>query len=230
MEFDITHSPSFSKLDIRLNKDEVVRAQPDSMLTMTPGLRLTAQVGGTAGARGVMGGIKGLVSGESFFTAVYTARTDGAQLSLVPDAIGEIVGLTVSDAAPIMLSSGSFLASEGSVNLDARFAGVKGWMAQKGFFLLRATGTGSVFISSYGAVIRRDLAVEEQLIVDNRYVLAFTEGMKFELVTAARELSDALMSGEGLVNRYTGPGTLYYQTRARPRRTGMVSTLLQMAT
>jgi len=83
-------------------------------------------------------------------------------------------------------------------------------------FLLRVTGTGTLFCQSYGAIIQRTLADGEQFLIDNRYVIAFSDTVTYELVKASKTLRESFMSGEGLVNRYTGPGRLFYQTRGRP--------------
>ncbi|MEW5849420.1 MAG: TIGR00266 family protein [Myxococcota bacterium] len=227
MKYAITHSPAFSKLDVELDEGEQIYAQPNSMLCMTPGIKITAQMGGTAGRVGVMGGIKGMLSGESFFTSVFTSRRQGAQVSLVPDAVGELVALQVTASAGLCLTSGAFLAAQQTVTLDTQYAGLKGWMAQKGLFLLHCRGEGTVFVASYGAVVHRTLQAEERFVVDNRFVVAFSDTVKYELVTATKDLSDSIMSGEGLVNRYTGPGELYYQTRARPRP-NLMTTILNL--
>jgi len=53
--------------------------------------------------------------------------------------------------------------------------------------------------------------------------------MRYETVKAAASIRDSFFSGEGLVNRFTGPGTLLYQTRARAGP-GFLRGILQLAT
>jgi uncharacterized protein (AIM24 family) len=65
-------------------------------------------------------------------------------------------------------------------------------------------------------VLQKTLAAEEHLIIDNRYVIAFSDTVQYKLVKASASMRVSLMSGEGLVNRFTGPGDVYYQTRGRP--------------
>ena len=48
-------------------------------------------------------------------------------------------------------------------------------------------------------------------------------------VKVAESIRQSYLSGEGLVNRFTGPGKLLYQTRARPSR-GFFRTMLEVAT
>jgi uncharacterized protein (AIM24 family) len=101
---------------------------------------------------------------------------------------------------------------------------MKGWWAKTGVFFMHASGTGDLFCASHGAAVSTELADGERFVLDNRYVVAFTDTVKWELVKATQELSTSLMSGEGLVNRYTGPGTIVYQTRAQRRRSsGLVA-------
>ena len=44
-----------------------------------------------------------------------------------------------------------------------------------------------------------------------------------------KSLKDSFFSGEGFIVRFTGPGKLIYQTRARPS-VGMIRGLLQTVT
>jgi uncharacterized protein (TIGR00266 family) len=236
LEYNITHSPAFSKLDITLSKDESLLAQPGSMLSMTTGIRIASRVGGQLKQSGVAGGIKSLLSGEGFFTTVFTSVRDGEQLTLAPDAIGEVLALEIAPASTehgtggIFISKGSYLASVPELSLEASLLGLKGLLTKKGFFVLHATGSGTVFLSSFGAIIERELKQDEQLVVDNSYVIAFSDTIKYELVTASRGLKDSIFSGEGLVNRYTGPGKIFYQTRAKPKGAGLITTILNSAT
>jgi len=81
---------------------------------------------------------------------------------------------------------------------------------------MRTVGVGDVFIASYGAVVEQVLAADERIVIDNRNVLAFTDGMVFESVALTKSVRHAYFSGEGFVVRFTGPGNVLYQTRARP--------------
>ena len=130
--------------------------------------------------------------------------------------MGEIRSLEISDGARFFIGSGGFLACTPAVQLGLEYAGVKGWMATRGLFLMRTEGEGLIFVSSYGALVEQTLAEGERFVLDNRYIVAFSDSMRYETVKVADSLRHSYFSGEGLVNRFTGPGTLLYQTRARP--------------
>ena len=102
-------------------------------------------------------------------------------------------------------------------------------MTTRGLFLMKAEGEGQVFIASHGALVQRELAEGQRYVLDNRYIVAFTRDMSYETVKVASSLRHSFLSGEGFVNRFTGPGTIFYQTRARPSQ-GFLRGLFQMAT
>lgn len=228
MKYSIQHGPVFSILEIEVDPDDLVVAQPNSMLSMTSGIRLSASVGRRGSGNGWWSGAKNLLGGENFFTAEFRAKTPGQVLVLAPDSYGDILPIPLADAGGFYLTRGSYLANVGTCELRIKYGGFKGLMSKKGLFLLHAKGNGTVFCQAFGAVIARDLAAEETFYLDNRFAVAFSDTIAYQLVKATSSVKDSLMSGEGLVNRYTGPGRLYYQTRAKPS-SGIFGRVLEAA-
>lgn len=218
----------FSILEIEVDPDDLVVAQPNSMLSMTSGIRLSASVGRRGAGNGWWSGAKNLLGGESFFTAEFRAKTAGQTLVLAPDTYGDILPISLTDAGGFYLTRGSYLANIGSCELRIKYGGFKGLMSKKGLFLLHTQGSGTVFCQSFGAIIARDLEAEETFYLDNRFSVAFSDTIQYQLVKATSSVKDSLMSGEGLVNRYTGPGRLYYQTRAKPS-SGFLGRIIEAA-
>ena len=70
---------------------------------------------------------------------------------------------------------------------------------------------GLLAISSMGAAHRFDLGPGEELVVDNGHLLAWDEGMEYTMQKASGFVS-SVTSGEGLVCKFRGPGTLYIHT------------------
>jgi uncharacterized protein (TIGR00266 family) len=230
MEHIIAHAPTFTTLEFRFQEGESVAVQPGSMIAMTTGFDLKAGAGThMQGKPGVGRALRSTLAGENFFTAVYTAKRPGERLILGPGEMGEIRRLDVSGEQQHIISSGSFLACTNEIRFSLQYAGVKGWMATRGLFLMRTEGVGQVFVSSFGAVAEQQLAEGERFVLDNRYIVAFSTTMKYEIVKVAKSIRHSLLSGEGVVNRFTGPGTLLYQTRARPGR-GFLRGIMDFAT
>lgn len=205
----------FSTLDLELSEGDAIVAQPESMISMTTGIEIAAQIGGQTG-KGIVGGFRNLLSGENFFATVFRAKRDGQSLTLAPRLQGDIVSLPIAEGSRYYLTQGSYLANVPSVQIDFKYGGVRGVMAKKGLYVMHTQGEGTVFCSTYGAVITRELSAGEPFVVDNRFVVAFSDTIEFQLVKATSSTVDSYFSGEGLVNRYTGPGTLIYQSRANP--------------
>lgn len=230
MKHRIEHAPTFTTLEFDLDEGDVVSAQPGCMLAMTTGLDVTAGAGThMKGTGGISRAARSMLAGESFFTANYRAKRGGERLVLAPAEMGEIRGLEVKPGAHYFIATGAFLACTGGVQLSLEYAGVKGLMATRGLFLMRTTGEGTVFISSYGALVEQPLAEGERFVLDNRYIVAFADTMRYEMVKVTSSLRHSYFSGEGLVNRFTGPGSLLYQTRGRPGR-GFLRGILDVAT
>jgi uncharacterized protein (TIGR00266 family) len=229
MDFQIRHAPVFTVIEFQLSESEEVVAQPDSMISITPGIQISAAIGQSQTGNRWKSGFKSLLGGESFFRAVFRARRDAQSLLLAPDNYGDILPISLAGTGSLYLSRGSYLAHIGECQLDAKYGGLKGLFSKTGLFLLHVSGTGTIFCQTYGAIVERTLGDSEQFLIDNRYVVAFSETVTYQLVKASRSLRDSLMSGEGLVNRYTGPGRLYYQTRVKPS-TGFLGQLLNAIT
>jgi uncharacterized protein (TIGR00266 family) len=225
MKFEIGHRPMFATLNLTLDEDDSVVAQPESMISMTTGIEIVAKMGGQTD-RGIIGGLRNLMSGESFFATIFRAKRSDQSLILGPRLQGDIVPLSISEGSRYFLTQGSYLANEPGVVIDFKYGGVRGVMAKKGLYVMHTKGEGNLFCSTYGAVIYKQLGEGESFVVDNRFVVAFSDSIEFQLVKATSSTVDSYFSGEGLVNRYTGPGTLIYQTRANPFSGSMFGKLI----
>ena len=80
-------------------------------------------------------------------------------------------------------------------------------------FLLKISGTGHVFIASYGALHEVALAAGQKYIVDTGHMVEFAEGVNYA-VKQVGGLKSTILSGEGLVCELTGPGGIMLQSRS----------------
>jgi uncharacterized protein (TIGR00266 family) len=83
--------------------------------------------------------------------------------------------------------------------------------AGESLIMLRASGTGDLFLSSYGAI--HPVRVEGSYIVDTTNIVAFDESLTFR-VRPLGGVKSLLFSKEGLVCEFTGTGRLWIQTRS----------------
>lgn len=230
MRHEVLHAPAFSTLRLDMVEGESIHSQPGAMQAMTPGFLIEVKAGlNMEGKRGALGGIRSLFGGESYFTVVYKAKRDEQHIMLAPDQMGEIRAIEITPDSGLKLARGAFLACTPGISFDLHNAGMQGMLATRGLFFLKTVGSGTLFLSSYGGVIEQTLAEGERFVLDNRNIVAFTDSMAFESVVLTKSLRDSFFSGEGFVVRFTGPGKVVYQTRARPS-TGLIRGLVQTLT
>lgn len=208
MQYQVLYRPSFALAHVTLEQGEALRTESGAMVGMSPNLRLEAKMeGGLLKALG-----RSMLSGESFFQSTYTAEGGPGELLLAPALPGDIMGVNLDNQA-FMIQKGSYLAGSTSLNIETKFAGMGSIVSGEGAFMVRASGSGLLLLSSYGAIHKIVLAAGEQYIVDSGHIVAFDARVTYSLDKASRGLMSSVTSGELLVCRYTGPGEIYLQTR-----------------
>ncbi len=132
---------------------------------------------------------------------------------MAPPLPGDIMLLPVDGQKAIMVQSGSWLAGEPTVVVDTKWGGAKTFFSGEGLFLLRCTGQGDMLVASYGAIFERLLAAGESYKVDTGHIVAFEEGVGYQ-VNKVGGWKSTFLSGEGLVATFTGPGRVWQQSRS----------------
>jgi uncharacterized protein (TIGR00266 family) len=131
---------------------------------------------------------------------------------VAPVNIGNIVEVEMTGKA-WLLQKGAFLCSEPTVTTGVKTQGLaKGFFSKEGFFIIRAEGYGKLFLGSFGSIHKIELNNEE-IIVDNGHMVAWEESLTYSLEKANKGLMSSFTSGEGLVARFKGTGTIFIQTR-----------------
>jgi len=208
MQVEIRYRPSYSLALVKLDPGEAIRAEAGAMVSMSPGLALETKVTG-----GLLAGLKrSFLGGESFFMNTYRAPAQGGEIALAPVLPGDMIVRELRDES-LLVQSGSYVASSEGINLDTKWSGARTFFAREGLIMLRVSGTGTLILSSYGAIHEVDLGPGESYTVDTGHLVAFTEGMGFKVRTVGG-LKSTLFSGEGLVVDLTGPGKVLIQTRS----------------
>jgi uncharacterized protein (TIGR00266 family) len=164
-------------------------------------------------AGGLLASLKrSVLGGESFFMNTYHAPASGGEIMLAPALPGDLAVIELQGQS-LLVQSGDFVASSQGIQVDTKFGGAKTFFASEGLFLLKCTGTGTLLLSSYGAIHERILGPGEVFTVDTGHLVAFPESIGFA-VRAVGGLKSTLFSGEGLVVDLTGPGRVLMQTRS----------------
>ncbi len=207
MKYDIKYGPSYALGIVSLETGEKLQTESGAMVSMSDAIKMETGVRG-----GIMSGLKrSVLGGESFFINTFTAEQPG-EVTIAPALPGDIVALELTGGT-LMVQSGSFLAATPDVNVDTKWGGGKTFFSREGLFLLKCTGTGTIFVSSYGAIHLVDLQAGQRYNVDTGHMVAFDESVTYE-VGRAGGWKTTLLGGEGLVCKLNGPGRFYLQTRS----------------
>lgn len=208
MKFSIEQQPVFSVLRLIFDAGEQIRAEAGAMISMSGTMELQAKTSG----KGVFGAIGAMMGGESLFASEYTAGTSGDELILAPAYPGDILHLSLRGET-IFAQSGAYLAGSTWLQLTSQ-GSLKALVSGEGLFLQKISGTGDLWLSSYGAIIEKRLSSEDEYVVDTGNMVAFESSLTYTIKTASRGLFSSMASGEGLVCRFRGPGRLWLQTRS----------------
>lgn len=217
MQHQIHGNPEYGHLTVLLEPGDTFIAEAGAMSWMHEGVQMKSRLlGGFLKAL-----IRKLVGGESLFVAEYQHPAGGA-VSFSPSTPGSLVHKRLNNNA-LVLTAGSFLACTPGVELKAKFGGLKALFSGEGAFYLECSGNGDLFFNSFGAIVEKD--INGSFIVDTGHVVAWEPTLSYSL-QGMGSLKSTLLSGEGLVMKFTGTGKIYLQTRTLGGLAGWLSPLL----
>ncbi len=203
MRYRIISKPSYSLVEAYLDAGEEIVAEAGAMAYMK-NVEMVTEAGGIGRALK-----RSLLGGESFFLNRYRCISGEGVVGLAPNYPGDVDLVDVNGT--VYVQSESFLAGSPALNIDIKWGGAKAFFSGESLFLLKISGAGWLFISSFGGLERIDLQNDE-ITVDTGHIVAFTEGLEWS-VGKAGNLKSLFFSGEGLVARFRGTGSIWVQTR-----------------
>jgi uncharacterized protein (TIGR00266 family) len=207
MQHEIRNKPDFASLHVELAEGEQVVTEAGAMMGMSPGLKMDTNMKG-----GLLAAAKRAVSGESVFLNTYTATADGQRLDLAPSQPGDMVHVEL-DGNTVIVQAGSYCACTTGVEVDSKWGGWSSMKAGEGLVMLKCSGTGDLWMSSYGAIHCEQ--VNGTYVVDTSHVVAFDDSLTFT-TRSIGGLKSLFLSGEGRVVEFTGQGRVWFQTRSAP--------------
>ncbi len=208
MKVELLYRPSYSMADIKLEGGEAIQAEAGAMVSMASDVQVETKMKG-----GLMKSLaRSVLGGESFFINTYRAASRGGELQLAPTLPGDVFTMELKGES-YLVQSGSFLASSESVETDTKWGGARTFFGGEGLIMLRCSGSGTLILSSYGAIHEMDVLAGSTYTVDTGHLVAFTEKIGFKVRTIGG-LKATVFGGEGLVVDLTGPGKVLLQTRS----------------
>jgi uncharacterized protein (TIGR00266 family) len=155
-----------------------------------------------------------MLTGEKFFFQTLRASRGPGEVLLAPTVPGEIVVMELDGVNEYMVQKDGFLAGAESVKIESKMQSLtRGLLGGEGFFILRISGSGQLILNSFGAIHKIDLKPNEEYIVDNSHLVAWSATTTYNIEKASSGWIASLTSGEGFVCRFRGPGLVYIQSR-----------------
>ncbi|MBR6392390.1 MAG: TIGR00266 family protein [Eubacterium sp.] len=200
---------NFPVLVCTLNDGEAMISEGGGMSWMSPNMEMkTSSNGGIGKMLGRM------MTKESLFQNVYTAKGGAGTIAFASSLPGEILALDITPGSDYVCQKSAFLASSQGVELSTFFqkkfgAGIFGG---EGFIMQKLSGTGTAFVEIDGSAVRYNLEAGQQLIVDTGHVVLMSSSCSMDIQTV-KGVKNVLFGGEGLFNTVvTGPGEVVLQT------------------
>ena len=208
-------------LEIRLGPGEEIIGEAGTMMYMEPGIEFESKVGKRpgGGGGGFLGNIKNagarMLAGESIFVTHFKNASNQPQIvAFSSEAPGKIVSIDLKTLGGTVLGQrDAFLCGSSDTGITVAFQRNlgAGFFGGEGFILQKVQGEGHIFMSAGGTIIERDLA-GETLRVDSGCIVAFQEGIKYD-VQRAGNLKSMLAGGEGLfLATLQGHGKVWLQS------------------
>ena len=219
MQVQTRQGPAYGVARLTLAPNEPVKVEAGAMMAMSAGVTLQSKAEG-----GVMKSLKrAALGGESFFVSTYTAPPQGGFVDVAARLPGDITYYNVTDAMPLFISKGSWIANESTVNINTQWGGFKNMFGSEGGFIIRAEGNGEAVFACYGALEVWNLGEGQSFTVDTGHMVAYEASVQMQIRKAAGGMVQTFKSGEGLVFDFTGPGKVWTQTRNPNELLGWIS-------
>ena len=210
ISYQVEHSPAYASLILNLEANQTVLVEASAMAAMDSSLKMKSKIKG-----GLMKGIGRMLGGESLFINEFTAQGRKGQLYISPGVPGEVRHYYLHEECSLMVQSSGFVACSPEIEIDTKFQGFKGFFSGESLFLLKATGRGDFWFSSYGAII--EIPIAGDYVVDTGYIVAFEDTLSYKVEMIGglsfKSLKTGIFGGEGLVCRFSGEGRLWIQSR-----------------
>lgn len=209
MKYEILYGNAFPIIKVYLQKGETIKAESDAMVSMSNTIDVDGKLEG-----GIFKGIGRMMAGEKFFFQTLKANRGPGEALLAPSVPGGIVDVELDGTYGLCVQKDGFLAASDSISVDTQMQNLtRGLFSGEGFFILKINGKGTVFVNSYGAIHPINLEAGEEVVIDNSHLVAWPDYMHYTIEKASSGWVSSWTSGEGLVCRFTGPGTVLIQTR-----------------
>ncbi|MBD8081944.1 TIGR00266 family protein [Chryseobacterium caseinilyticum] len=223
------HGEEMQCVEIELDPQESVIAEPGSFMMMTEGIKMETMFG-DGNEKGLMGKLfsagKRMLTGENLFMTVFTnIDKTKKQVTFAAPYSGKIIPLDLSAlGGKVICQKDAFLCAAKGVSVGIEFQKKlgTGLFGGEGFIMQKLEGDGMTFVHSGGHVMEKELLPGEILKIDTGCIVAFTKNVDYDIQFVGG-VKNTLFGGEGLFfAQLKGPGKVWIQTLPISRLAGKI--------
>lgn len=217
-------------VEIELDPNEAVIAEPGSFMMMTEGIDMQTMFGDGSNQGGFMGKLftagKRLLTGENLFMTVYSnVSQQKRQITFAGPYTGKIIPMNLKElGGKIICQKDSFLCAAKGVNIGIEFQRKlgTGLFGGEGFIMQKLEGDGMAFVHSGGYILEKNLLPGELLKIDTGCLVGFTSNVDYD-IQFVKGVKNAIFGGEGLFYAtLRGPGKVWIQSLPISRLAGRI--------
>lgn len=219
-------------VEIELDPQETAIAESGAFMMMDNGIEMQTMFGDGSQQQGggllgkLMNAGKRLLVGESLFMTAFTNVGSGKKrVCFAAPYTGKIIVFDLQKlGGKIIAQKDAFLCAAKGVSIGIEFQKRLGTgiFGGEGFIMEKLEGDGLAFAHAGGYVVERELQPGEILKVDTGCVVAYTQGVDFD-IEFIRGIKNWMFGGEGLFfAKLQGPGKVWLQSLPISRLAGRI--------
>lgn len=203
--YEISNPESVSAVvKIYIPREQSVKSIPGCMLATSSNVEIAGKLKKT---------MKALFGPDEARHQVFTCTEDEGWVILAPPLYGCIRAIHINDEE-ICVGDNAFLASLGDIESTSVRQGMKrAFFSGHGLFVKKVEGTGVVFVCAVGSMTSLTLADDEEIIIDTGHLVTWPRHIRHDVQKASKSTTGTGLSGEGMVFKVCGPGSVNVQTR-----------------
>lgn len=210
MQIDIGYRPAHSLAKVSLQHGEQITAESGALVGMSTNVQMQTQAQG-----GVMGGLKRMFGGESFFRNTFTAANGPGEVLLAHGLCGDMVVLDMTPNG-YFLTSSTYIASTPTIQIETKLGGMRSFFSGEGVFVMKATSQqpGQLLIGAFGGI--EQVHCDGNMVIDTGHLVAWDTTLTYKVGKSGSGWIASFLSGEGLVCHFQGQGRIWMQSRNPP--------------
>ncbi|MFN5515062.1 MAG: TIGR00266 family protein [Cyanobacteriota bacterium] len=212
INFTVDNESCYGVLALELTAGKSVLVDASAFLAKDSSVTLMTRLQG-----GLLQNLKNEVGYDVLFLNQFSADDKPGHLILAPALPGDIHHHYLTPGKGIFLQSAHFLACKPTVQIDPTFADMTRFLNASGNALLRLSGEGDLWFSSYGGLLDLSLTREGGWWLNPDYIVAFEETLRYHIRYEEGFSADSLkgnyLGGKGRLCQLWGEGKIWLQSR-----------------